>query len=102
MASSEQKGDRGAPVPGTRRKAVPIVMASGPQQYTAGDQESPVQATSLADMLQWAQNWARSKSVWPPGHGLACCATESIVAASAPQYDLSPLGSGLLRSGPRQ
>jgi len=102
MANSEQKGDRGAPVPGTRRKAVPIVMASGPQEYTPGDQELPVQLTSLADMLQWAQNWARSKSVWPLGYGLACCAIEMIASASAPQYDLSRFGSEVFRSSPRQ
>jgi len=41
MASSEQKGEGGVPVPGTRRKAVPIAMASGPQEYTPGDQEFP-------------------------------------------------------------
>src|SRR6266516_2218500 len=101
MANSEQKGDGSAPVPGTRRKAVPIVMASGPQEYTPGDQELPVQLTSLADMLQWAQNWARSKSVWPLGYGLACCAIEMIASAQA-HYDLSSFGSEVFRSNPRQ
>ena len=47
-----------------RIKPIPLVMAKGPQEYIPGDQELPVQLTSLADMLQWAQNWARSKSVW--------------------------------------
>ena len=102
MANSEQKAEGSASVPGTRRKAVPIVMASGPQEYTPGDQELPVQVTSLADMLQWAQNWARSKSVWPLGYGLACCAIEMIASASAPQYDLSRFGSEVFRSSPRQ
>ncbi|MFL5697374.1 MAG: NADH-quinone oxidoreductase subunit B, partial [Ktedonobacteraceae bacterium] len=74
----------------------------GPQEYTPGDQEYPVQLTSLADMLQWAQNWARSKSVWPLGYGLACCAIEMIASASAPQYDLSRFGSEVFRSSPRQ
>src|SRR2546429_4317950 len=101
MANREQKGDGSAPVPGTRRKAVPIVMASGPQEYTPGDQELPVQLTSLADMLQWAQNWARSRSIWPLGYGLACCAIEMIASASAPQYDLSRFGSEVFRSSPR-
>jgi NADH-quinone oxidoreductase subunit B len=61
-----------------------------------------VQLTSLADMLHWAQNWARSKSVWPLGYGLACCAIEMIASASAPQYDLSRFGSEVFRSSPRQ
>ena len=89
-------------VPGTRRKPVPIVMASGPHEYIPGDQELPVQLTSFVDMLIWAQNWVRSKSVWPLGYGLACCAIEMIASASAPQYDLSRFGSEVFRSSPRQ
>jgi len=89
-------------VPGTRSKPVPLVMARGPFEYTPGDQEGPVQLTSLADMLTWARNWARSRSVWPLGYGLACCAIEMIAAASAPQYDLSRFGSEVFRSSPRQ
>src|SRR6266700_1890513 len=100
--SSENTENGKTPVPGTRRKPVPIVMASGPYEYTPGDQELPVAITSLADMLQWAQNWARSKSVWPLGYGLACCAIEMIASASAPQYDLSRFGSEVFRSSPRQ
>ena len=88
-------------VPGARRKPVPIVMATGPQEYTPGDQELPVQLTNLADMLQWAQNWARSKSVWPLGYGLACCAIEMIASAQS-HYDLSRFGSEVFRSSPRQ
>src|SRR2546430_17234841 len=100
--SSENTENGKTSVPGARRKPVPIVMASGPHEYTPGDQELPVQVTSLADMLQWAQNWARSKSVWPLGYGLACCAIEMIASASAPQYDLSRFGSEAFRSSPRQ
>jgi NADH-quinone oxidoreductase subunit B len=85
-----------------RRRAVPIVRANGPREYLPGDQEGPVQFTSVADMLHWAQNWPRSKSVWPLGYGLACCAIEMIAAASAPQYDLSRFGSEVFRSSPRQ
>jgi NADH-quinone oxidoreductase subunit B len=47
----DQRGGNG-PVPGTRRKAVPIAMATGPAEYTAGQQELPVRLTSLADMVQ--------------------------------------------------
>jgi NADH-quinone oxidoreductase subunit B len=89
-------------VPGTRRKAVPLAIARGPFEYLPGDQEGPVQLTSLADMLQWAQNWSRSRSVWPLGYGLACCAIEMMAAASAPQYDMSRFGSEVFRSSPRQ
>ncbi len=64
MAKSEQKGEGSAPVPGTRRQPVPIAMASGPHEYTPGDQETPVIFTSLADMLHWARNWPRSRSVF--------------------------------------
>ncbi len=100
--SSENTENGKTSAPGTRRKPVPIVMASGPHEYIPGDQELPVAITSVADMLQWAQNWARSKSVWPLGYGLACCAIEMIAAASAPQYDLSRFGSEVFRSSPRQ
>ena len=86
----------------TRRKPIPLTMARGPQEYTPGNQESNVELTSLADMLTWAKNWARSRSVWPLGYGLACCAIEMIASASAPQYDLSRFGSEVFRSSPRQ
>jgi NADH-quinone oxidoreductase subunit B len=61
-----------------------------------------VQFTGVADMLIWARNWARSKSVWPLGYGLACCAIEMMAAASAAQYDMSRFGSEVFRSSPRQ
>jgi NADH:ubiquinone oxidoreductase subunit B-like Fe-S oxidoreductase len=53
-------------------------------------------------MVQWAQNWSRSRSIWPFSYGLACCAIELIAAASAPQYDLARFGSEVFRSSPRQ
>ena len=101
MSREDQRSGNG-PVPVTRRKAVPLAMASGPAVYSAGQQELPVRLTSLAEMVQWAQNWARSRSIWPLGYGLACCAIELIAAASAPQYDLSRFGSEVFRSSPRQ
>src|SRR2546421_3195219 len=102
MSSENNKGNGNASFSTTRRKAVPIAMAKGLPEYVAGDQELPVQLTSLADMIQWAQSWPRSKSVWPLGYGLACCAIEMIASASAPQYDLSRFGSEVFRSSPRQ
>jgi NADH-quinone oxidoreductase subunit B len=82
----------------SKRKAVPIVMASGPQDYVPGQQEDPVILTRHADMVQWAQNWARSRSIWPFSFGLACCGMEMIAAASAPQYDLARFGSEVFRA----
>ncbi|HWZ19685.1 MAG TPA: NADH-quinone oxidoreductase subunit B family protein [Ktedonobacteraceae bacterium] len=86
----------------TRRKPIPLTVAKGPQEYIPGNQEPNVELTSMADMLIWAKNWARSRSVWPLGYGLACCAIEMIASASAPQYDLSRFGSEVFRSSPRQ
>jgi len=71
MMDNEKKGN------GTRRSPLPIVRASGPQEYRPGQQEEPFILTSLADLLQWAQNWPRSRSIWPLGYGLACCAYAS-------------------------
>jgi NADH-quinone oxidoreductase subunit B len=101
MSNDQQRSGNGS-VPGTRRKAVPIVMATGPAEYTARQQELPVRLASLADMVQWAQNWSRSRSIWPLGYGLACCAIELIAAAYASQYDLARFGSEVFRSSPRQ
>ena len=100
--SRADQGSGNGPLPGTRRKAVPIARARGPAEYTAGQQELPIILTSLADMVHWAQNWARSRSIWPFSYGLACCAIELIASASAPQYDLSRFGSEVFRSSPRQ
>jgi hypothetical protein len=66
--SREDQDSGNGPVPGARCKVVPIAMARGPAEYTAGQQELPVRLTSLADMVQWAQNWARSHSIWPLGY----------------------------------
>ena len=85
-----------------RRKPVPLSMAKGPQDYMPGQQEEPALLTSIADMLHWAQNWSRSRSVWPFMYALACCGFEMIAAASAPQYDMSRFGSEVFRASPRQ
>jgi NADH-quinone oxidoreductase subunit B len=50
----EDQGSGNSQVPGTRRKVVPIAMATGPAKYTAGQQERPVRLTSRADMVPWA------------------------------------------------
>ena len=101
MSKDDQRAGN-ASVPGTRRKAVPIAMASGPAEYTAGQQEMPVILTILGDMLRWAQIWSRSRSIWPFSYGLGGSAIEMIAAASAPQYDIARFGYEVFRSSPRQ
>jgi NADH-quinone oxidoreductase subunit B len=91
------------PASGARRIDLPMhIPPRTPAEYIPGQQEGPVALTSVADMLRWAQNWARSRSIWPLGYGLACCAIEMMAAASAPQHDLARFGSEVFRSSPRQ
>jgi NADH-quinone oxidoreductase subunit B len=84
------------------RRGIPLSMAHGPDEYIPGEQEPGVLLTSLGDLLQWAQNYPRSRSLWPFTYGLACCAIEMIAAASAPQYDMARFGWEVFRSSPRQ
>ncbi len=46
-------------------------------------------------------NWARSRSPWPLGYGLACCAIE-MMAAAASHHDIARFGAEVFRSSPRQ
>ena len=65
MSDKHQHGEQER-VPATRRrKAIPLRMARGPQDYVPGQQEEPAVLTSLGDMIHRAQNWARSRSIWP-------------------------------------
>jgi NADH-quinone oxidoreductase B subunit len=100
--SNKQHGDKKRVLASRRRKPIPLSMARGPQDYTPGQQEEPAVLTSVADMLRWAQNWSRSRSIWPFMYALACCGFEMIAAASAPQYDMSRFGSEVFRASPRQ
>ncbi|HEX8035578.1 MAG TPA: NADH-quinone oxidoreductase subunit B family protein [Ktedonobacterales bacterium] len=85
-----------------RGRDVPMLSTTPRQgEYIAGQQEGNIVLTSLADMVQWAQNYARSRSIWPLGYGLACCAIEMMAAAQA-HYDLARFGSEVFRSSPRQ
>jgi hypothetical protein len=49
MRIEDQRGGNGS-VPGTRRKAVPIAMATGPAEYTAGQQKCTVLFVRLPTM----------------------------------------------------
>ena len=46
-------------------------------------------------------NWSRRNSLWPLGFGLACCAIETICAASS-RFDFSRFGMEVFRATPRQ
>jgi NADH-quinone oxidoreductase subunit B len=46
-------------------------------------------------------DWARSRSAWPLGYGLACCAIEMFSAASS-SHDLARFGAEVFRASPRQ
>src|SRR5947209_17539624 len=46
-------------------------------------------------------NWARSRSPWPLGYGLACCAIE-MLSASMAHHDTARFGMEVFRSRPRQ
>lgn len=46
-------------------------------------------------------NWARKRSMWPLGMGLACCAIE-MISTFASHYDLARYGMEILRPSPRQ
>ena len=53
--------------------------------------------TTVANLI----NWARSRSPWPLGYGLACCAIE-MMATGASTHDMSRFGMEVFRSSPRQ
>ena len=53
--------------------------------------------TSLDKMV----NWARKRSMWPLGFGLACCAIE-MMSTFMPKYDMARYGMEVFRPSPRQ
>ena len=46
-------------------------------------------------------NWARKRSMWPLGFGLACCAIE-MISTFAAHFDLARYGMEVMRASPRQ
>ncbi|HLY31947.1 MAG TPA: NADH-quinone oxidoreductase subunit B family protein [Ktedonobacterales bacterium] len=86
----------------TSQRGIALPMAPrSPAEYVPGQQEPGVALTSLADMLTWAQNYIRSRSIWPLGYGLACCAIE-MMAVGQSHYDMARFGFEVFRSSPRQ
>ncbi len=55
----------------------------------------------ITTSLEKLVGWARRSSLWPAGFGLACCALEMIVTASA-RYDMARFGMEVFRASPRQ
>src|SRR5512141_1660699 len=53
--------------------------------------------TTVANLI----NWARSRSPWPLGYGLACCAIE-MISTGASTHDMSRFGMEVFRASPRQ
>lgn len=46
-------------------------------------------------------NWARKRSMWPFGFGLACCAIE-MISTFSPHFDMARFGMEVMRPSPRQ
>ncbi|UCD16557.1 MAG: NADH-quinone oxidoreductase subunit B [Candidatus Zixiibacteriota bacterium] len=53
--------------------------------------------TTLEKMV----GWARKRSMWPLGFGLACCAIE-MMSTFMSHYDLARFGMEVMRASPRQ
>src|SRR5258706_5574380 len=77
-------------------------------QAGLGGEEFPTREGGLADednmvftSVNNLINWARSRSPWPLGYGLACCAIE-MIATGASTHDLARFGAEVFRSSPRQ
>ncbi len=59
--------------------------------------EDNVVFATIKDLM----SWARSRSPWPLGYGLACCAIE-MMATGASHHDMARFGAEVFRSSPRQ
>jgi NADH-quinone oxidoreductase subunit B len=63
--------------------------------------ESEIHRNVLLTTVDAAYNWGRTRSMWPVGFGLACCAFEMIAGAAA-RYDIARFGMEFFRASPRQ
>ena len=77
-------------------------------QAGLGSEDVPMQGSVLANddnivftTVNNLVNWARSRSPWPLGYGLACCAIE-MISASMAHHDTARFGMEVFRSSPRQ
>ena len=63
--------------------------------------EQKIPDSILLTSLDKVVNWARRRSMWPLGFGLACCAIEMMSTFMA-HYDLARWGMEVMRPSPRQ
>jgi NADH-quinone oxidoreductase B subunit len=86
LAKRPQTGQTGLGAP-DQLQATPPILAN---------EDNMVFAT-----IKQLVDWARSRSAWPLGYGLACCAIEMFSAASS-THDLARFGAEVFRASPRQ
>ena len=63
--------------------------------------EEKIPDSIVLTTLEKMVGWARKRSMWPLGMGLACCAIE-MISTFASHYDLGRYGMEILRPSPRQ
>jgi NADH-quinone oxidoreductase subunit B len=63
--------------------------------------EEKIPDSIILTTLDKMVNWARKRSMWPLGFGLACCAIE-MMSTFASHFDLARYGMEVMRPSPRQ
>jgi NADH-quinone oxidoreductase subunit B len=63
--------------------------------------EEKIPDSIILTTLDKMVNWARKRSMWPLGFGLACCAIE-MISTFASHFDLGRYGMEVMRPSPRQ
>ncbi len=63
--------------------------------------EEKIPDSIMLTTLEKMVGWARKRSMWPLGMGLACCAIE-MISTFMSHYDLARFGMEVLRPSPRQ
>ncbi|MBD3333021.1 NADH-quinone oxidoreductase subunit B [candidate division GN15 bacterium] len=63
--------------------------------------EEKIPDSIILTTLDKMVNWARKRSMWPLGFGLACCAIE-MMSTFAAHFDLARYGMEVMRPSPRQ
>ena len=63
--------------------------------------EQNIPDSIILTQLDKMVNWARKRSMWPLGFGLACCAIE-MISTFAAHFDLARFGMEVMRASPRQ
>lgn len=63
--------------------------------------EEQIPDSIILTTLDKMVNWARKRSMWPLGFGLACCAIE-MISTFAAHFDLARYGMEVMRPSPRQ